>query len=306
MDTDFKSWPLLEDYAKRFPLKYFRGAENSNSLFYYDCNPDTVSGKPILVLVHGLGDEADTWRHIIPVLGKAGYRVLAPDLPGFGRSIVAGSSNIKKHCKAVLELIESVSGGAVLIGSSLGAAITESIILSGHLRERIKALILLDGCIPIKSPASPSLLISALPFMGKKWYRSFRNDPDKAWQSLIPYYADIEKLNEEDRIFLRKRVMNRVCSVTQERAYFSTLRSLIFHSLRTSYYRRIGSWPGRIKLIWGEKDMILPANLAESFIELRGNNADKLSVISGAGHLPHQEKPAETAKVILDFLETLS
>lgn len=38
-----------------------------------------------LILIHGLQDEADTWRHVFEPLAQR-YRVIAPDLPGFGRS----------------------------------------------------------------------------------------------------------------------------------------------------------------------------------------------------------------------------
>lgn len=48
-----------------------------------DHGPET--GMPVL-LVHGFPDSARLWRHQIPVLADAGYRVLAPDLRGYGRS----------------------------------------------------------------------------------------------------------------------------------------------------------------------------------------------------------------------------
>ncbi|HEX6589168.1 MAG TPA: alpha/beta fold hydrolase [Longimicrobiales bacterium] len=41
---------------------------------------------PTIVLVHGLGLDADVWLYHLPRLGGAGYRVLAPDMPGFGES----------------------------------------------------------------------------------------------------------------------------------------------------------------------------------------------------------------------------
>ena len=41
---------------------------------------------PPVVLVHGIGLASDVWRPSIDVLAGAGYRVLAPDLPGFGGS----------------------------------------------------------------------------------------------------------------------------------------------------------------------------------------------------------------------------
>lgn len=43
-------------------------------------------GGSVVVLVHGLGLSAGVWRPHLPLLARAGHRVLAPDLPGFGRS----------------------------------------------------------------------------------------------------------------------------------------------------------------------------------------------------------------------------
>src|SRR5690554_1954623 len=42
-------------------------------------------GEPVLML-HGFPDSARLWRNQIPALVEAGYRVIAPDLRGFGRS----------------------------------------------------------------------------------------------------------------------------------------------------------------------------------------------------------------------------
>jgi len=46
---------------------------------------DTGSGTPV-VLLHGWPDTGDLWRHQVPALTASGYRVVAPDLRGFGRS----------------------------------------------------------------------------------------------------------------------------------------------------------------------------------------------------------------------------
>lgn len=43
-------------------------------------------GQPALVLIHGFGASVYHWRYNIPALVKAGYRVLALDLLGFGLS----------------------------------------------------------------------------------------------------------------------------------------------------------------------------------------------------------------------------
>ena len=41
---------------------------------------------PVIVLLHGLGVSADYWWRNGPMLAASGYRVIAPDLPGFGRT----------------------------------------------------------------------------------------------------------------------------------------------------------------------------------------------------------------------------
>ena len=46
---------------------------------------DEGQGDPVLLL-HGFPDSSQLWRHQIPALVSAGYRVLAPDLRGFGQS----------------------------------------------------------------------------------------------------------------------------------------------------------------------------------------------------------------------------
>src|ERR1700753_443134 len=41
---------------------------------------------PLVVLIHGFSERWDSWRHQIPVLADAGYRVVALDVRGYGGS----------------------------------------------------------------------------------------------------------------------------------------------------------------------------------------------------------------------------
>jgi pimeloyl-ACP methyl ester carboxylesterase len=291
-------WPSLAPYARSLPVP---GGE----LFYYDTITDDATNKSAIVLIHGLGDEADTWRHIFPLLAAAGYRVIAPDLPGFGRSIWKGRINMHCHCKAILRLITmadiaSPENPAILAGSSLGAAVCE--MAASKRPDLVKALILIDGCFPIQNKIDKELLPLMLPSVGKRWYRSFRKNHETAWKSLYPYYADLDAMSGEDREFLRERVIARVESENQERGYLSTLSSMnvffIFNGWRIS--RRIKTYPGKIAILWGEKDRVLPVEKAALFRGLRPEA--KITLIPGAGHLPHQEKYEETAAHMLQFI----
>ncbi len=44
------------------------------------------SDGPAVLLLHGFPDSRRSWRHLVPALAGAGYRVLAPDLRGYGDS----------------------------------------------------------------------------------------------------------------------------------------------------------------------------------------------------------------------------
>jgi len=209
------------------------------------------------------------------------------------------------HCNAIIRLltaagIASPKNPAILAGSSLGAAVSE--MAACKRPDLVKALIFIDGCFPIENKIDKGFLPLMLPSVGKKWYRSFRKNHTAAWESLYPYYSDLDSMSVEDREFLRERVIARVESENQERGYLSTMRSMnvffIFNGRRIS--RRIKTYPGKIAILWGEKDRILPVEKTALFRGLRPDA--KMTFISGAGHLPHQEKYEETAAEMLRFL----
>ena len=307
-NPEMKPWPSLAPFGKFLPMP-------GGDLFYYDSERDAdsegnagnnSSAKKTLVLVHGLGDEADTWRHVFRSFADAGFRVIAPDLPGFGRSLWKGRINMRCHFDAVIRLLAvtgaaSAENPAALAGSSLGAGIVTGV--AGMRPDLVKEIVLIGGCFPITGGLGAGFAFLALPFLGKAWYRGFRKNHEGAWKSLYPYYGDLDAMDQADRDFLRGRVIARVESPGQERGFFSTLRSVIafFTFGRRAAARKIRAFPGKIFILWGELDQIFPLDKAGLFRRLRPEA--ELALIAGAGHLPHQERPGETAVQILRFLQ---
>jgi pimeloyl-ACP methyl ester carboxylesterase len=165
-------WPSLAQYGKRLTL-------HGGELFYYDTGPE--SAEHTVALVHGLGDEADTWRHIIPVLAKTGIRVIAPDLPGFGRSLWKGGISANGHADALIQLLMAVNGAgpprpALVAGNSMGAGIAE---LAAFKRpDLITGLALVDGCYPFSGTNSRGLLqVFCLKHIASYWTRFFAQKP---------------------------------------------------------------------------------------------------------------------------------
>jgi pimeloyl-ACP methyl ester carboxylesterase len=200
--------------------------------------------------------------------------------------------------EAAVRQFESKDRPVIVVGNSLGALVAEKTAFQRP--DLVHGLVLLDGSIP-GGPSNPGFFPLLKLVFSKKWYQSYRDNPDGAWSSLYPYYADLDSLPDDDKNFLKRRVMARVESSTQEEAYFSTQRSLIrAFSLESSWFStRVQSFKGKILLIWGEKDKIIPLSSTKAFMALRKDI--KLEVISGSGHLPQQEKPHETASLMADF-----
>jgi pimeloyl-ACP methyl ester carboxylesterase len=88
---------------------------------------DSGSGTPV-VLLHGWPDDGCLWRHQVPALTAAGYRVIVPDLRGFGAS--SKPTDLAAYTAPVLVgdvvgLLDALDiGRAHLVGHDWGAAVT--------------------------------------------------------------------------------------------------------------------------------------------------------------------------------------
>jgi pimeloyl-ACP methyl ester carboxylesterase len=289
------NWPPLAPYARELELP-----GTKERLFLYDTGAGVRKELP-LVLIHGLGDEADSWRSLIPLLSRD-RRVVALDLPGFGRSTSRRRATFARHTETVIGVLAE-TGRAILVGSSMGAAIAES--AAFKVPEKVAGLVLLDGGLPAGGALSPELLRMLTPMLGERIYRAFRKDHEAAYRSLEPYYADLGAMPENEKAFLRNRVIARVESEKQLRAYFSSLRSFVPNAVirGASYGPKLASFPGRVFIGWGERDLIMPLAAADL---LRKERADAHFVVfPGAGHLPHQDKPAAVADAITAFLAAI-
>ena len=85
---------------------------------------------PVVILAHGFPELAYSWRHQVPVLAAAGYRVLAPDQRGYGgssRPPAVESYDIAALTGDLVGLLDAVGAqrGAV-IGHDWGAVVAWS------------------------------------------------------------------------------------------------------------------------------------------------------------------------------------
>src|SRR5690349_4504905 len=84
-------------------------------------------GAPVVVLAHGFPELAYSWRHQIPALAEAGYRVLAPDQRGYGGSSKPESVaayDIVELAADIVGLLDDVDAErAVIVGHDFGGVV---------------------------------------------------------------------------------------------------------------------------------------------------------------------------------------
>jgi pimeloyl-ACP methyl ester carboxylesterase len=104
------------------------------------------------LLIHGFMDAGATWDLVAPRLAGAGFRVLAPDLRGYGdgaRVAPGGYYYFPDYVLDVAELVEALvpSGGPLLVvGHSMGG--TVATLYAGSFPARVSRLVVVEGAGP--------------------------------------------------------------------------------------------------------------------------------------------------------------
>ncbi|MCU0505167.1 MAG: alpha/beta fold hydrolase [Chloroflexi bacterium] len=108
-----------------------------------------IGARPI-VFLHGVGNTGAMWdRHAAAL---AGYRCLAPDLPGHGRSRDVPWQSRAETARLIIGLLEGLGRPSALVGLSLGGSVVFAVL------ERRPDLVdhaIVDGCAAIGTPLAP-------------------------------------------------------------------------------------------------------------------------------------------------------
>src|SRR5256714_9599943 len=257
---------------------------------------DAGDGPPV-VLIHGYGDTADGWRRVVPGL-LDGHRVIAIDLPPFGRS---GDPQVRRlidfykpYFPALLERLEVER--ATVIGHSPGGAIALHLTLEQpQLVERLGLVApaglgksppwwwyALTGygtawklALSVPSPLTPLLIRQGLTrFLD---WRLF-HDPRQMRESI----DHLVSMHSSPRDFDRLLAAGRCCIDS----YTGTL-------LEDSSAIEVPLW-----MVWGKHDGLVPAHHATVFGELHPHA--RVHIFDDCGHYPQIELPARFNALLRD------
>ena len=120
----------------------------THTSFYLAAGPE--SG-PLVIFLHGWPELSISWRHQLPVLGGLGFRAIAPDMRGYGRSSVYAERSdyaLEKIVADMIELLDDLGQKrAVWIGHDWGCGVVWSI--ASHHPDRCHGVANL--CVPYRT-----------------------------------------------------------------------------------------------------------------------------------------------------------
>lgn len=246
-----------------------------------------------ILFCHGIPLSMATWQDLFFLLA-GNYRVIAVDLPGYGRSSKPpGDYGLDQISAKIAALCATLGIGSIhAVGSSFGAAVAITLALSNprlvdrlvlinsvgiaggtHSLERIVRSAL------IRNAAARALLYRRL---GRRVFRAKLRasyamiEPDEA---LVDHYYDLLLRDHGERSFLR------------------TLQAFDEAELQ----RRLPRLAHPVLSIWGGRDRVLPLSKSLKVQRLLPNCWS--TIVDRAGHLPHEEMPEQCAARIDSFLQ---
>lgn len=267
---------------------------NNTDYWVYNDNPKL----PTIVMIHGLRGT----HHGLDLVAKLldGYRIIVPDLPGFGVSKpLSREHSVENYVTWLGEFIDDLklAKPPILVGHSFG-----SIIAGNYARnnpELISKLILVN---PIGAPAlkGPRAIMTQLTqvyyWLGRKLPEPIAMNLLSAKPIVMVASLAMTKTRDKDT---RKYIHN------QHLTHFSSFanRQVVSEAFSASVKNSVRDVARDITvptlLVAGEVDDITPLKKQRELVKLFPNAA--LKVIKGVGHLTQYEKPVEVADLVKKF-----
>lgn len=254
------------------------------------------TGAP-MILLHGSNSSLHTWEPLKRELGSA-YRIVTLDLPGHG---LTGATPTNRYDTA--EMVAAVDGVAtalglqrfILGGNSMGGGVSWNYALAHP--DKVSALLLLDaGGMPPRAGDAPPKSNIGFRIMRSSFGRWIGGQITPRFlirQSLEQSVANPARITDADvdRYWeLLRFPGNRAATMMRFSRPFVNDRAA----------ERARGITAPTLVIFGREDRIINPSAAESFRErIAGSEA---VMLDGVGHLPMEEAPEQTARVIQEFL----
>jgi pimeloyl-ACP methyl ester carboxylesterase len=239
-----------------------------NTKIYYE---EYGKGTPLILLEGGMGSIAD-FSLCIPALSKR-FHVIAPDMPGQGRSQLADSMSYQLLADYISSLIDLLKlDSACIIGWSDGG--NTALILANKRPDKIKK-ILVSGA-NYKLSGIPSMLNDTTDF------RRVINSPDfeEIDKEELDKYRSLYPGRDWKKFFIDINVM------WSQKIYFP---ATILEGIKIP-----------VMIVLGDRDIVTPEHGIEMYNLIKGS---QLCILPDTSHRVFHERPSLISEIAFDFFK---
>ncbi|MFL6229658.1 MAG: alpha/beta fold hydrolase [Pyrinomonadaceae bacterium] len=249
---------------------------------------------PAVVLIHGFASSNFVWHDVLVPLASAGFRVVAPDLVGFGFSAKPrdGDYTFEAQARTVVGLMDALGiSRATLVGSSYGGAVAALCALDHA--ERVERLVLVGAVSNDEKKRSVLARAGRARGLGELF---------------APLVMDARHRRKRRRLREQTARDGRDYDEARTRAHLRPLKAAdthraILRSLRSWDAARVEREAGHIRqpalLVWGADDRDVPLRHGRRLHALMPGS--RLVVFPDCAHLPQEEYPREFVSLVANF-----
>jgi len=271
------------------------------------------SDGPLVLLMHGFPELAYSWRNQLGPLGAAGFHVVAPDMPGYGRS---DKPDVTYDCEWINATLIGVADAlghrrAVIAGHDWGGLLVW--IMARQYPERIAGVIGLNTPDLPRPPMPPIQLLRARKRDRTYYLEQFQDRGVAEWvfswgdrahddfvEVMFGFPATVvAEAFPPDVLDVYKRAFRPVGSLTPPLEYYRNMDRN--WELTAPIADRTIDVP--CLMISADGDRVLKPAMADG-MEARVPMLEKI-VIENCGHWTQQERPRETTAAMLAYLKRL-
>ena len=304
----------------------WKQADGSTLEVAWQCHSDTGDVRhnskiPAVVLVHGFGASSNHWRHNLPVLGRQTH-TYALDLIGFGgssqpRAVLAGerAGDRTKSSQALLYSFDLwgqqvadfcnavVQGPVLLVGNSIGGVV--ALRAAQLLDDHCKGVVLIDCAQRLMDDkqlaTQPAWMAWIRPLLktlvSQRWLSTalFRNAArPRVIRSVLGQAYPSGKNVDDELVELLYKPTQRPGAAEAFRGFINLFDDHLAPNLLNNLQQPVD-------LIWGQKDPWEPVTEAQEWAK-QFNCIQSLTILTEAGHCPHDENPEEVNKQLENIL----
>ena len=243
----------------------------------------------IIIMLHGFGGNKDNWLRFAKYF-TPNYRVIIPDLPGFGDSSKPQDAkyNIMSQVERLNLFVKELKLTKFhIVGNSMGGSISGN--YAATYPEMVKTLALFDSAgvnSPIKSERALLLEKGINPLVAKD---------EKGYDKLLEIcFYKPPQLPSVIKKYLAKQAIKD-----------ASLNEKIYNEITNTDLTVLEGKLNKITvptlIVWGDSDKVIDVSSVPIFKKNIRNSQS--AIIKECGHLPMMEKPQETASIYQDFLK---